>query len=803
MDAIFVYGDKVAEDRDGRYYIGTAFSREIFDRYLEHFEHLTLLVRQASIDPGDTEALRRMNPITDPRIDVCYLPDTTASAQAFIDPRRRRQIVRILDGQIRAGRAVILRMYSVYSYYAARICVKKGIPYLAEAVGCPWDSLTHHSLRGRALAPAAAAQMRYSMRHADYAIYVTRHFLQGRYPTMGVSRAISDVELLPLKEETLEQRLARIRALEGNRGGNAASSGSEVRRLRLGTAGSVEVAYKGQRFVFRALAALKERGICRFEYHLAGGGDDTVLRRLAEELGIEDLIVFEGAMPHEEIYGWLDTLDVYIQPSEQEGLSRALVEAMSRALPCLASDIGGNPELLDPSCIHRCGRTEAIAEALESLTPERMLVMAGRNFEAARAYQKEELQKERRSILGQYAAAVGGTAPLDGVLLRAVAAGLEGRTMEDPGLSPAGWQTVMEMSVEQSLLPLVFEAVYRFLPEETEAAYRSASLAWISRQVQDTEAFLSMYRGLAACGIEPLVIKGIVCRDSYGLPDWRVSSDEDIYVERSDYMRLHENLLRLGFKGSAPNFHSEHETLYTKDGLRIEGHWELFPQENSLWKQMNALTAEIMSRAGYLEIEGTRIRTPEPTDHMIYLLLHAMKHFTLSGVGIRQICDVVQWDRKYAVDWGRVREVITPLGGGRFTAAVLDAGHRYFDMPIPDGWTPADSRDLVRDALEGGVFGHSTEDRLHSGSITFANGAGHHAAHNLLRTLFPSREVMEINYPWVSRSRLLVPAGWAARIFQYMGRVGKGISPLRSIRIGTQRMQLLRKYEVFRAEKDG
>ena len=389
---------------------------------------------------------------------------------------------------------------------------------------------------------------------------------------------------------------------------------------------------------------------------------------------------------------------------------------------------------------------------------------------------------------------------IDKIFLESVASGLERSRIEDPGLSSEEWRDLMRLSVEQSLLPLVFEAVYTFLPEDLERRYRAQTLAWISRQMRDTEAFLRMYRQLTDCGIEPLVIKGIVCRDAYMLPDWRVSSDEDIYVERAEYVRFHTNMLQLGFGGAEPNFHSEHEVLYVRDELRIEGHWELFPQENGLWDKMNVLTAEIMRRARHIIIEGTEILTPEPTDHMIYLLLHAMKHFTLSGVGIRQICDIVQWDRKYEIDWARIREVITPLGGAGFTSAILDAGNRYFGMQIPEGWSPADSTDLLRDALEGGVFGQNTEDRLHSASITSVDGTGHPMVHNLLQSLFPSREVMEINYPWIRRSRLLLPVGWGVRLFQYASKVGEGVSPFRSIQIGTQRRQLLREYEVFRID---
>lgn len=383
------------------------------------------------------------------------------------------------------------------------------------------------------------------------------------------------------------------------------------------------------------------------------------------------------------------------------------------------------------------------------------------------------------------------------IFLQAAAAGLEGEVMENPDLSVEEWRKLMDLSEKQMLLPVVFEAVYASMPEDLEQEYRAAALTLISSQTRNTDTFLKLYSRLKELGIEPLVFKGLVCRDAYRLPDWRVSGDEDIYISRDQYGRFHTIMKEMGFRASDPNYHSEHETLYRGSGLRIEGHWELFPRENRLWEQMNSQTEGILKRALHRQIEGTEVLVMEPTDHMIYMLLHAMKHFTLSGVGIRQICDIVQWDQRYEIDWQRVGEAMRSPGGTRFTEAILDAGNRFFGMKIPDGWNTTDASDLIEDALTGGVFGQSTQERLHSGSITAADGRGRNPAGSLLRTLFPAREVMEINYPWVSRNRVLLPVGWGARILRYIGSIGKNNSPIRSLQIGRQRMELLKEYDVF------
>lgn len=384
------------------------------------------------------------------------------------------------------------------------------------------------------------------------------------------------------------------------------------------------------------------------------------------------------------------------------------------------------------------------------------------------------------------------------VFMNAVLAGMRRRPIDDPNFSRDEWKTLLDLSVEQDLLPIVFESVYSLLPKELEAVYRACSVKWVADQVQKTELFLRIYRELQKEGIEPLVVKGIVCRETYELSDWRVSSDEDIYMPQAEFMHFHEVMCRIGFQSTAPNFQSEHETVYKGGGITIEGHWKLFPQETRRWEYMNIQAADIMRRARHVDIDGTRILTPEPTDHMIYLLLHAMKHFSLAGVGIRQICDIAMWAQTYTIDWHRVRNTIDCFNGACFASAVLDAANKHFGMEFPEGWRRVDSTNLIRDSLEGGAFGHSTEDRLHSATIT-AGGDGQKGIGPgaILRSLFPGRKVMEINYPWVSRSRMLLPVGWCVRLIRYARNVGRGASPLRSLQIGRQRVKLLQEYGVL------
>jgi glycosyltransferase involved in cell wall biosynthesis len=80
-------------------------------------------------------------------------------------------------------------------------------------------------------------------------------------------------------------------------------------------------------------------------YHAGEGDMLDGLRQRCCELGIEDRFTFLGSV--KDVPSFLKGLDIYIQPSRSEGLSNAILEAMSSCLPVITTDVGGNPDLVD------------------------------------------------------------------------------------------------------------------------------------------------------------------------------------------------------------------------------------------------------------------------------------------------------------------------------------------------------------------------------------------------------------------------------------------------------------------------
>jgi glycosyltransferase involved in cell wall biosynthesis len=98
--------------------------------------------------------------------------------------------------------------------------------------------------------------------------------------------------------------------------------------------------------VLRVLARLRVEHQRPLRLVLAGAGpEEESLRSAAEQLGISDLVVFAG--PTGTPWKTFSGFDLFVMPSEREGLPLALLEAMSCECAAVATAVGGIPEVID------------------------------------------------------------------------------------------------------------------------------------------------------------------------------------------------------------------------------------------------------------------------------------------------------------------------------------------------------------------------------------------------------------------------------------------------------------------------
>ena len=253
-------------------------------------------------------------------------------------------------------------------------------------MGCPWDSLINHGLSGKILAPYMYLVTKYQVKKASYVLYVTNVFLQKRYPTRGRQVACSDVELQYNKQNKICCKSEHTR---------------NEKTLIIGTVGKIDLKYKGQDTVIKALKELKANGF-DVKYQIVGPGDKSYLENCALTNNVEDNVVFKGPIGHDRIFEWLETIDIYIQPSLTEGMPRALIEAMSKGCPCVASDAGGMPELLEKKFIFHKGNTNQLVKILLNAYRNGLFSQGERNKEFAKQFSPDVIKKKRNAFYQEF-----------------------------------------------------------------------------------------------------------------------------------------------------------------------------------------------------------------------------------------------------------------------------------------------------------------------------------------------------------------------------------------------------------------
>ncbi len=377
---IFCHDLPIYKDINGDYCC-TTLTDKVFERYFDVVDELVVATRIYKLSCCYSEA--HQEKITLPNIKFLDIPNLNKPQYIFTRIPKAKRLIR---DEMSKCDLVFIRG-GVIGLLSARIARKLGKKYLCESMGRAWDGYWNHSIVGKIIAPYMEYNAKKITREAEAVVYVTERYLQNHYPSRGVTAAVSDVVLEEFDASILDKRIKKIR------------NKKNVQCI-IGTAAGLMTKLKGQQFVIQAIAKLRNQIDIRYE--LAGTGDPSYLKSVAKQYGVEDKVVFLGEINHKEILKWMDTIDVYIQPSMQEGLPRALVEAMSRACPCIGSRTGGIPELLDDSALFPRGNVEELTSKLMIFYNSDLEKYAIQNFERAKDFQESVLKEKWVKIFREY-----------------------------------------------------------------------------------------------------------------------------------------------------------------------------------------------------------------------------------------------------------------------------------------------------------------------------------------------------------------------------------------------------------------
>ena len=389
-------------------------------------------------------------------------------------------------------------------------------------------------------------------------------------------------------------------------------------------------------------------------------------------------------------------------------------------------------------------------------------------------------------------------------LIRLVSAGA--RKEDISGLA-VDWNTVLPLTIEQQVIPLVACALL-YSPELVCTDQLREHLLNVMRAESSTnlirrQRIMHLLQEMKAAGIDAKVIKGYAVSGSYTHPECRGSVDTDLLVDVSQEKAAIDLLEAKDFRVSIRGATSHHSVCKHKKYGMLELHVVLYAELiREIW--FGNVTENELVQEKLIEVtdENGVFVTLGYTDHLIFLTLHMIKHFILEGLTLRMMLDLALFFSKNreAIDAVRYWKVMKKLHYDQLVSSVLGimiayGGFGQTDFPGLVSDMPTQKSSVLEDLLQGGYMGVKEKEARHKSGMQYnrqmllreksqSQYALFMALWKLrsgLNAMFPSVHRLCKKYPCAEKNKLLLPFVWIYHVVSFPIKNRHKIAPGRDI----------------------
>ena len=172
-------------------------------------------------------------------------------------------------------------------------------------------------------------------------------------------------------------------------------------RFRVITTGSL-IWRKGYEYALLAVKQLIDASIDA-EFHIIGEGPERQrILFTVNDLGLEERVILHGKLPPDEVRSQLQQSDIFLLSSLSEGISNAVLEAMSCGLPVVTTDCGGMREAVTngvEGIVVPVRNPDLMAEALTKLARDNELRLRMGEAGRARIIHEFDLKDQARAFV--------------------------------------------------------------------------------------------------------------------------------------------------------------------------------------------------------------------------------------------------------------------------------------------------------------------------------------------------------------------------------------------------------------------
>ena len=363
----------------GQYYFKNKEWQDFYNRYLRVFEELRICNRVIEATSLSKERVL----IDNPNIEIINIPIFHGPKQYLM---KYRAVGRAMKGAVKGCDAAILRLPSTVAQRLSKHVINAKIPYAVEVVFDAKDGVSAaSSLMHKLIWLMIDKKMRNICSKADGVSCVTEHYLQKRYYSVKESHFSGHYSTLALNKDFFTSP----RTYPDHTPLTIAHVD-----LQIGLHSR-----KGTDKLLLALEQLKCRGIV-VNVSFAGedrGDNAQKILEFARKHNLEGQVKCVGYLTREQLNNFLDQADLFVLPTQAEGLPRVIIEAIAKGLPTITTPSSGNPELISSDFLVEYSDVHTLAAKIEKLINDSDCYehTSKRNFEHSLKYEASILQKRR------------------------------------------------------------------------------------------------------------------------------------------------------------------------------------------------------------------------------------------------------------------------------------------------------------------------------------------------------------------------------------------------------------------------
>lgn len=372
---------------DGKHWAKGIYGYHFWTRYLKVFDSVRVAARVKDVQKLDQKGLL---PVDGDGVEIFAIPFYQGPKQLL---RKYAKIQRTLKGVDDGCDAALLRMPSQTATMVWRH-LRKGIPLAGEVVYDMMDDVNRPGQNPilKMLNVITSKDLKKFCLKANGVSYVTENSIQKHYPSYARLHGES--------KEHFESSYSTITLSDGAFTGARNFDACKKLTLVLSSV-AMNSERKGERVLIRTVKICRDKGYDVRAIIIGDGSLRPSFEQCAKELGVSEYVEFTGLLASpDEVRKVMVNADLFVFPTQGEGLPRGVLEAMAIGMPVLSTPVGGIPEIIESKYLFDPMDTNAYANAVCGLLdkPDELTAMSEKNFKKSLEFRNELLQAKRNDF---------------------------------------------------------------------------------------------------------------------------------------------------------------------------------------------------------------------------------------------------------------------------------------------------------------------------------------------------------------------------------------------------------------------